>query len=132
MTLNSAEVTATIEGFQQRLRALSPQSDAHRSLQSRALELSDAIAQEHWLGIEHEQNPIPTPFLVVLVFWLAAMYTSFRLFASRNAVTITVLFVGALSLSASISLIEALNNPLGGFITISRGPADATLGQLGK
>jgi hypothetical protein len=132
LTLKSAKVQATIEGLQQPLRALSPQSDAQRSIQSRALELSDAIAQVLWLGIEHQQNPIPTPLLAMLVFWLAVMFASFGLLAPRNAVTITVLFVGALSLSASISLLEALNNPLGSFIAISRGPADATLSQLGQ
>jgi hypothetical protein len=63
---------------------------------------------------------------------MAAMFASFGLLAPRNAVTITVLFEGALSLSASISLLEALNSSLGGYITISRGPADATLSQLGQ
>jgi hypothetical protein len=58
--------------------------------------------QARWLAIEQEENTIPTLFLVVLVFWLAAMFASFGLFAPRNAIAIAVLFFGALSLSASI------------------------------
>ena len=131
-TLSSPQATAAMEGFQQRLRALPPQNDAQRSLQSRALELSDAVTQARWLGIAHEENAIPTPFLVVLVFWLAVMFASFGLFAPRNAIAIAVLFLGAVSLSAAISLIEELNDPLEGFITISRAPMERALGFLGQ
>lgn len=131
-TLNSAQAAATMEAFQQRLRALAPQNDTQRSLKSRALELTDSVAQTRWLGIEHEDNTIPTPFLIVLVFWLAAMFAGFGLFAPRNAVAIAVLLVGAVSLSAAIFLIEELNHPLGSFITISRTPLDTALANLGK
>jgi len=37
-----------------------------------------------------------------------------------------------LSLSAAIFLIEELNAPLGGLITISRAPLDTALGYLGQ
>ena len=89
------------------------------------------VVQARWLAIEQEENTIPTPFLVVLVFWLAAMFTSFGLFAPRNAIAIAVLFLGALSLSASIFLIEELNSPLAGFITISSAPMYKALALLG-
>ena len=105
-TLGAAEGTTAVEGFQQRVRALAPQNDAQRSLQAHALEIAEAVVQARWLAIEQEENTIPTPFLVVLVFWLAAMFTSFGLFAPRNAIAIAVLFLGALSLSASVFLIE--------------------------
>jgi hypothetical protein len=131
-TLGAAEGTAAGEGVQQRLRALSPQNDTQRSLQAHALEIADAVVQARWLAIEQEENTIPTPFLVVLVFWLAAMFTSFGLFAPRNAIAIAVLFLGALSLSASIFLIEELNSPLAGFITISSAPMYKALALLGQ
>ena len=129
---NSSQATARIEGFQEKLRALSPQNDVQRLLRSRAIDLMEAVAQERWVGIEHEQNTLPRPFLIVLVFWLAAMFASFGLFAPRNAVTITALFLGALSLAASVFLIEELNDPLGGYITVSRAPMDLAYSQLGK
>jgi hypothetical protein len=131
-TLVSPQATGMMEGFQQQLRGLSPQNDAQRSLQARALDLSDAVAQARWLGIAHEENAIPTPFLVVLVFWLALMFASFGLFAPRNAVAITVLFLGAGSLAASIFLIEELNDPLQGYIAISGVPMERALGLLGQ
>ncbi len=131
-SLASAEGTAALEGFAQRLRALSPQTDAQRALQSRAVEILDSIAQARWMGIEEQENTIPTPFLVVLILWLAAMFASFGLFAPRNAIAVAVLFLGALSLSGAIFLIEELNDPLGGIISISRAPMDRALGLIGK
>jgi hypothetical protein len=131
-TLSSPQATAAIEGFQQRVRGLVPQNDAQRSLQSRALELSDAVAQARWVGIEHEDNTIPESFLVVLVFWLATMFAGFGLFAPRNAIAIVVLFLGAVSLSAAIFLIEELNSPLEGFIAILKTPLETALVQLGQ
>jgi hypothetical protein len=131
-TANSPQATATIERFQEKLRALSPQNELQRSLQLRALDLIDAVAQTRWLGIEHQDNAIPRPFLVVLVFWLATMFASFGLFAPRNAITFAVLFLGALSLAASVFLIEELNDPLSGYITVSRAPMDLAYSQLGK
>ena len=131
-TLGASQGTAAVEGFVQRLRALSPQTDAQRALQSRALEIIDSIAQARWMEIEEQENNIPTPFLVVLILWLAAMFASFGLFAPRNAIALAVLFLGALSLSGAIFLIEELNDPLGGIITISRAPMDRALGYIGK
>ncbi len=72
------------------------------------------------MAIEEQENTIPTPFLVVLILWLAAMFASFGLFAPRNAIAVAVLFLGALSLSGAIFLIEELNDPLGGIISIPR------------
>jgi hypothetical protein len=130
--LDSAQATAAIEGFEQKLRALAPQNEAQHSLQSRALDLSDAVAQTRWLVIEHEDNAIPASFLVVLVFWLAAMFAGFGLFAPRNAIAVTVLFLGALSLSAAIFLIDELNSPFEGFVTVLRTPLDTALAHLGQ
>jgi len=131
-TLSSPQATAAMEGFQQKIRALSPQNDIQRSLQSRALDLSDAIAQARWLGIEHQDNSIPTPFLIVLVSWLAAMFAGFGLFAPRNVIAVVVLFMGAVSLSAAIFLVEELNSPLEGMIAISKAPMETALRYLGQ
>jgi hypothetical protein len=130
--LNSTQGTVAMEAFQQRLRVLSPQNDDQRRLQSRALELSDAVTQARWMQIEEENNTIPAPFLAVLVFWLAVMFVSFGLFAPRNAIAITMLCVGALSLAGAIFLIEELYDPIGGVITISSAPMYKALGVLGQ
>ena len=45
------------------------------------------------------------PFLVVLVFWLAMLFTSFGLFAPSNATVVGVLLVCALSVAGAIFLV---------------------------
>ena len=100
-------------------------------LQSRALQISGEVAQARWLGIEQAENTMPTAFLVVLVFWLATMFASFGLFA-RDAVVFAVLSFGALSIAGSIFLIEELNDPLDGMITISSAPMHKAITLLGQ
>lgn len=130
--LSALQGTSLSEGMQQRIRALAPQSDTQRAMQSRALDLVDALAQARWIAVAEEDNTIPTPFVVVLVFWLSAMFTSFGLFAPRNAIAIVVLFMGAVSLAAAIFLIEELYDPLGGIMVISSAPMYKALGLLGQ
>lgn len=128
--LDSPQATAAVEGIENRLRALSPQNDAQRLLQSRALQISGEMAQARWLVIEQAETMIPTALLVVLVFWLATMFASFGLSAPRNAVALAVLFVGALSIAGSIFVIEDLNDPISGMITISSAPMHKALTLL--
>jgi hypothetical protein len=70
--------------------------------------------------------------LVVLVFWLAALFASFGLFAPRNATVIAVLCVSALSVSGAILLILEMNQPFPGLVKVSSAPLRYTLAHLGQ
>ena len=63
--------------------------------------------------------------LVIPVFWLAAIFITFGLFAPRNATVIAALFVAALSVSGAIFLILEMYTPFGGLIEISSAPLRA-------
>jgi hypothetical protein len=71
-------------------------------------------------------------FVAVLMFWLAAMFAGFGLFAPRNRTTMTALVIGALSVATAIFLIEEMNDPLGGVIAISSVPMRNALAIIGK
>lgn len=131
-TLSSPQGTAATESVLHRIRALSPQNEAQRVMQSRALELMEAVTQARWMAIEEEDDRIPGPFLFVLVFWLTVMFASFGLSAPRHATTFAVLFLGAVSVAAAIFLIEELYDPLSGVIAVSSAPMYKALGLLGK
>ncbi len=112
-----------VEQVEARLRALLPPSDAKRAHMERALQLIDQMANSGWvLTIEERDSALPTPMLVVLIAWLAAMFVGFGMLAPRNATVAVALLVGALSVSASIFLIEEMNHPLDGMIHISGTP----------
>ncbi len=122
-----------LEALQGKLRQLSPQNDAQRWLQSRALQVSGDIAETRWLLIEGRgQSSLPMPFLVVLVDWLVIIFFSFGLFSPRNATVIVVLLLCALSAAGSLYLIQELDRPYEGLIQVSSAPLRNALAYLGQ
>jgi hypothetical protein len=130
--LTAVERAAGMEVVQIKLRELAPQSDSQRQLLSLALQLAGDVAQMRWLLIEQEQSSLPTPVLVVLLFWLTMLHVSFGLFADRNVTVISVMFVSALSVSAAIFLILQMNRPLEGLLQVSNAPLRKALEYLGQ
>jgi len=83
--------------FENELERLSPANDTQRSLQSRAIQAFTEGAQIRLQLFAQTGGSIPVPFLVILVFWLSAIFVSFTLFARTNLIVMTALFVCALS-----------------------------------
>jgi hypothetical protein len=113
------ESSAQSLAFENELQHLSPGDDAQRSLQSRAIAVFTEAAQIRLRLFAQTGGSIPTPFLVILVFWLSAIFASFTLFARTNLVVMASLLVGALSFAGAIFLILELNDPFGGLMGIS-------------
>jgi hypothetical protein len=100
-----AGVGSDAEGLADAIRGLTPRDDAQRALQSRALDLAEALLQARWLVLAGTETSVPVPFLMVLLFWLTLTFASFGLFAPRNAMVLVVLFVCALSVGSAIFLV---------------------------
>ncbi|HEY2385464.1 MAG TPA: hypothetical protein VGK30_00765 [Candidatus Binatia bacterium] len=115
-----------------KLRALNPDTDTQRQLLVQAQQVVDEIAESRWMLIEESQIQLPTPLIVVLVLWLTMLFTSFGLFAPRNATIVAVLFMCACSMSAAIFLMLEMNRPLDGFIKVSSAPVRTALTHLGQ
>jgi hypothetical protein len=130
---DTSENTPAIERIEDEIRALSPQNDAQRAQQSRALQIAGDLMQTRWLVFGQEAGAgIQLPLLVVLVLWLAALFASFGLFAPRNATVIVVLAVAALSVCGAIFLILEMNRPFQGLVKISAAPLRYALAHLGQ
>jgi hypothetical protein len=127
---------ATMEGSRTLyplIQDLAPANDKQRRLQSTALQIAIELARTRWLLVAQEKSDtIPMPFLVVLVFWLAALFVSFGLFAPPNATVIATLMVCALSVSGAIFLILELAEPFEGLIQVSSAPLRNAFALLGK
>src|SRR5262245_46067819 len=131
--VDTSETTPAVERIEGDIRALSPQNDVQRALQARALDISSGLLQTRWLMFGQQAgNAIQTPLLVVLVFWLAALFASFGLFAPRNATVIAVLCVSALSVAGAILLLLEMNEPFQGVVKVSSAPLRYTLAHLGQ
>jgi hypothetical protein len=124
------ESTAAAEAAYAKLQELSPQTEAQRSLKSRAIQVGTDMAQKRLLLFEQRDNSIPMPFLAVLVFWLTIIFASFSLFARLNPVVVGAFVVFALSAAAAIFLVLDLSQPFAGVMQISSAPLRAALAPL--
>lgn len=109
---------------------LSPRTEAQRSLQAKAIETSTDLARTRLLLFTQAGGSIPTPFLVVLISWLAIIFASFSLFSGSNATTKTALFIFAFSAAAALFLILELSQPFAGLMMISDEPLRNALAPL--
>jgi hypothetical protein len=110
--------------------ALSPQTETQRSLQSRAVQVANDVAQTRFLLFAETENQIPKPFLGILVFWLFIIFLSFSLFSDLNATALAFLCVFGLSASCAIYLILELNEPFSGLMRLSDIPLRNALAPL--
>jgi hypothetical protein len=122
--------SASVEKIYLEIQALSPQNQLQRSLQARAAQVSNDLAQTRLLLFMETGNVIPTPFIVILVFWLVIIFASFSLFSALNVTAVTCLSLFALSASCAIFLILELNQPFSGLMMISSTPLRHALGPL--
>jgi hypothetical protein len=130
--LDDPAATATVEGIDDQIRGLSPRDGAQGTLQARASQILGEVMRTRWLLLGQAGNSIQLPLLVVLVFWLAALFVSFGLFAPRNATVVTMLIVAALSVAGSIFLILEMNQPFTGLVKVSSAPLRFALTHLGQ
>jgi Protein of unknown function (DUF4239) len=115
-----------------KVQELVPRSEAQRAIQSQAESVMVNFAQERLLLFAQSGSSIPTPFLVIVVFWLTILFVSFGLFAPRNATAIVTLFVAATSVASALFLILDLDHPFSGLLQISSMPLRSALFVLGK
>jgi hypothetical protein len=120
------------ESIVDKIQALSPKDDRQRSLQSEALNKAIQVGQTRLLVFEQKQAPVPKLLLVMLVFWLIAIFFSFGLFAPPNFTVLASLFVSAAAVSGAIFLILEMYSPYSGIIQVSDAPLRAALAQLGR
>jgi hypothetical protein len=85
------EADASAERVYLEIQALSPQNELQRSLQARAAQVSTDLAQTRLLLFAETGNPVSTPFIVILVFWLVIIFASFSLFSPLNGTVFTCL-----------------------------------------
>ena len=129
--LHVTEATATVEWVVDQIRALAPQNEIQRSLQSRALDQGEALLKARWVVLGELGTSIPWPFLIVLVFWLTITFMSFGLLAPPNATVLAVLLLCALSVASAVFLIQEMDGPFDGLIQASAEPLRYALTRLG-
>jgi hypothetical protein len=127
-----AQASASSETLYDDIQSLSPKTDAQRSIQSQALSIVMNLGQTRWLMFEQRTRSGSVPMLMVLIFWLTALFISFGLFSPLNATVVVTFLVSAISVSFAIFLILELYNPYLGVIRISDTALRTALEHLGR
>jgi hypothetical protein len=130
--LGGSAITTSATTLFDRIRDLSPKNEGQRSLQSQALSIAGDLGRTRWLLVEQQESALPTPFLVVVTFWLSVLFLSFGLFSPPNPTVIVTLLVCALSVAGAMFLIVDLDDPFGGLIQISSNSLRNALSQMNQ
>ncbi len=130
--MKTFERTYGMEQLLGKVRTLKPQTETQKALLEQTQKLAHELMLIRWNQIEQAQISLPAAFLVILLFWLTLLYTSFGLLAPRNATVITMMFLGALALATALFLIVEMSRPMAGAIKVSSGPMRKALEHLGR
>ena len=109
---------------------LSPQNELQISLKAGAVQVTNDLVQTRLLLFEQAANPIPTPFLAILIIWLAIIFASFSLFVRPDFIVVITSCVFSASASFALFLILELNQPFTGLMQISNAPLLNVLNPL--
>ena len=115
----------------EQMQLLEPKNDKQTAAIAEAIPLIVGLRQTQWLMfLKTGQTAIPLPLLVVVVSWLSAIFFSFGLFVSPDAIVLVTFACGALGVSSAIFIILAMYTPFRGVLRISPAPILETLGEM--
>ena len=120
------------EGIADAIHLLKPRDDVQRALKTRALNLAEVLLESRWIMFEGADESVPVPFLVILVFWLTFVFTSFGLLAPHHATVGAVFFLCALCVGSAVFLALEMDTPFDGWIKVSAEPFRYAYGNLNR
>jgi hypothetical protein len=112
-------LSRTGEGFYNAIEGLKPVNDEQVSLKARIIQITTEMGRTRLLVFTQNDNAIPVPFFIVLVFWLAVIFASFSLLAEPNLIVIASILLFAVSVSSALFLIVDLSQPFEGLMQIT-------------
>ena len=130
-TQDSAFTAASLaEQVNSAVATLKAANDVQRALKKRIEEASVEIARTRVLMFADSEAAILTPFLLILIFWLAVVFASYSLFVAPSRVVLAALLVFALSISSALFLVADLSQPFVGLMQIPKEQLRDTLAPL--
>jgi hypothetical protein len=130
--LTGGDVRLVGEAMFDRIAELEPKTDAQRTLKSKALEIAINLAQTRQRMLAQKESSVPTPFLLVLGFWLTILFLCYGLLAPRNLTVFLVLIVCMLSVAGAILLVLEMDRPFEGIIRVPSAPLREVVSRLGQ
>jgi hypothetical protein len=120
------------DGLWNRIISLQPRAEEQRAMRARALEIGIELTQDRYMLLSQQDSAIPVPVVVVLLAWLALIFTGFGLMAPANATVAAAMFTGALCVAGALFLLIELAQPFDGLIRLSSDPLRHAIALLGR
>ena len=112
-------VSGTAERFYNAVEGLKPANAEQTSLKSRIIAITTEMGRTRLEVFTQNDNAIPVPFFIVLMFWLVVIFASFSQLAEPSPIVIASILVFAISVSSALFLIVDLSHPFEGLMQIS-------------
>lgn len=116
---SGAPAQVTLAQLDNAVRDLTPETDSLKSLKDTILGEMRTVLTERWKVSGDNSSQIPTAFIVVVILWLALIFSSFGLFAPLNAVVVGSLFLCSISIAGALFLIVEMAGPFDGTIQVA-------------
>ena len=124
---------AALQGLNAFLATLEPKTDAQKAAVAKANTYAGLVGQSRILmALQLAGHPVLGPLLSVLVFWALALFFAIGMSSHLNAVTVTTLAFGAVSVAFALFLILELAQPFTGYIKVTPGALREAIEYMGK
>jgi hypothetical protein len=110
------------------LDALQPETDAQRRSLALARDYAGTVEQSRLLmSMQLTSSPVSFGLVVILTFWIVALFFNYGLFAQPNRVVVSAMLLGALSVALAEFLVLDLCTPYSGSLMLSPLPIEEAI-----
>lgn len=110
--------------------SLQPEDERRRQVKADAEGRLRGVVEQRWALIEQAGGTLSTLLLAVLVAWLTLIFASFGYNAPNNRTVVGALLLCTVSIAAALLLIVEMDDPFGGYMTVSREPMQRALDYI--
>ena len=111
------------EELMHEVELLTPKDNYQVVAKSQIMPMITALRQGQWrMYLRTQQTSMPTPLLLIVVSWQAAIFISMGLFAPQNPTIHATFVLGAMVVSTAVFIILEMYSPFRGILSISSAP----------
>lgn len=121
-TFETKELTDLLMRIDVSAMRLKPANAYQQQVAALIRQAMDTTLRTRWRWIESAVSTIAWPFLILVMLWLAIIFTIFALTSPRNALMQVVIALSALSLASIVFIILELDTPFTGLMVVSSQP----------
>ncbi len=130
VVMEDVEAGKLLDGVRLAILRLPGETARREQLRAQAAGLVEDALKTRWLLIERAERSIHPFFLEILTAWIVLIFVSFGYNAPRNATVATSFVLSGAALAACLFLIDEMDTPFEGLITVSAMPMRNALAHM--